>query len=298
MAVSLAPTAHMQFFDSAGNPLANGKVFTFQAGTSTPLATYTDSTGGTPNANPIILDAAGFANIWLTNNIAYKFQVQNSASVTQWTVDNILNTVSPGFSPQRQIFSNSGNFTIPVGVTSAKVTVVAGGGAGGGASAAAGQAAGGGSGGMGIRWLTGLTSGNTLTVAVGTGGVGAANAIGGNGVASSVSSGTQIITTITANPGQGGAAVGGNFGGPGGGIGTGGDVNWGGTQATHAPSIANVGSPGAPGPFGGGGAAGFQAAGTIALAPGGGGGAAGGNAGGNVAGGAGAAGVVIFEWVA
>ncbi len=59
------------------------------AGTTTPLATYTDSTGLTPNANPVILDANGEANVWMTDG-SYKFVLLDSLGVPQWTVDNVL----------------------------------------------------------------------------------------------------------------------------------------------------------------------------------------------------------------
>ena len=42
---SLSPNAKQQFFDANGNPLAGGKVYTYAAGTTTPIVTYTDSTG-------------------------------------------------------------------------------------------------------------------------------------------------------------------------------------------------------------------------------------------------------------
>jgi hypothetical protein len=89
MAVVLMPFTKAQFFDNAGNPLSGGKLFTFAAGTSTPIASFTDSTGATPNANPVILDSAGRADIWLTSGTAYKFVLQNSAGTQLWSEDNI-----------------------------------------------------------------------------------------------------------------------------------------------------------------------------------------------------------------
>jgi hypothetical protein len=85
----------MQFLDNSGLPLAAGRVTTYAAGTSTPLATYTDSTGGTPNTNPIILDSAGRGDIWLTQGTGYKFVVATTLSVVLYTVDNILIPVAP-----------------------------------------------------------------------------------------------------------------------------------------------------------------------------------------------------------
>lgn len=90
MTMSLSPNFRQRFFDSNGNPLAGGKLYTYQAGTSTPQATYTDSGGGTPNANPVVLDANGEADVWLDPSLSYKFLLKSSGDVDQWTVDNVI----------------------------------------------------------------------------------------------------------------------------------------------------------------------------------------------------------------
>lgn len=77
-------------WDSNGNPLASGKLYTYAAGTSTNRATYTDSTLGTSNANPVILDARGEADIWLDAALGkYKMVLKDSSDTTLWTVDNL-----------------------------------------------------------------------------------------------------------------------------------------------------------------------------------------------------------------
>jgi hypothetical protein len=55
MALNLSPLggAGWQFFDNNGVPLAGGLLYSYAAGTTTPLATYTTSSGVTPNTNPI-----------------------------------------------------------------------------------------------------------------------------------------------------------------------------------------------------------------------------------------------------
>lgn len=85
---SLTPTPKQQIFGSDGLPLVGGKIYTYAAGTTTPLATYTDSGAGTANTNPIILNSLGQANIWLST-ASYKFSVYTSADVLLYTVDNI-----------------------------------------------------------------------------------------------------------------------------------------------------------------------------------------------------------------
>jgi len=88
---SLSPTPKLQFFDLNGAPLSGGKLYTYAAGTTTPLASYTDSTGNTANTNPIILDSRGEANVWLSGAI-YKFALYSATNVLIWTVDNINGT--------------------------------------------------------------------------------------------------------------------------------------------------------------------------------------------------------------
>lgn len=91
--LSLLAGAGWQFFDSNGDPLSGGKLYTYAAGTTTPQATYTSSSGATPNANPIILNAAGrlsgSGEIWLTEGVNYKFVLTDSNDVLIGTYDNI-----------------------------------------------------------------------------------------------------------------------------------------------------------------------------------------------------------------
>jgi hypothetical protein len=85
----LTPSPKQQIFGTDGLPLVGGKIYTYAAGTSTPIATYVDSAAVTTNTNPIILDSYGQANIWLINTTGYKFVVKTSADVLLYTVDNI-----------------------------------------------------------------------------------------------------------------------------------------------------------------------------------------------------------------
>lgn len=87
---SLTPSPKMQFFTASGIPLVGGKLYTYAAGTTTPLATYTDSTGASANTNPVILDSRGEANVWLGVG-SYKMVLKDSVDTLIWTVDNILN---------------------------------------------------------------------------------------------------------------------------------------------------------------------------------------------------------------
>ncbi len=97
--LSLFAGAGAQFFDNNGNPLSGGKIYTYSAGTTTPLATYTTNSGATAHTNPIVLDAAGRVpsggEIWLTLGVGYKFVVKTSAEVLIATYDNIPSSAQP-----------------------------------------------------------------------------------------------------------------------------------------------------------------------------------------------------------
>ena len=84
---SLSPTPKLQFFGTDGLPLVGGKLYTYSAGTTTPLATYVDHTGTTTNTNPVILDSNGQANVWLPETTSYKYILKTPAEVTLYTVD-------------------------------------------------------------------------------------------------------------------------------------------------------------------------------------------------------------------
>jgi hypothetical protein len=96
MAVNLSPIGNgFQFFDNNGAPLNAGKIYTYQAGSSTPLATYTSSSGLTANANPIILGTSGRPpnDIWLSEGFFYKFILKDSSDVTIQTYDNLYGII-------------------------------------------------------------------------------------------------------------------------------------------------------------------------------------------------------------
>jgi hypothetical protein len=82
----LAPYVFWQELDNDGEPLAGGKVYTYAAGTTTDKVTYTDADETAQNTNPIILDSAGRANIWLDEG-TYKFVITDSNDVVIRTVD-------------------------------------------------------------------------------------------------------------------------------------------------------------------------------------------------------------------
>lgn len=78
-------------FDDNGDPLAGGLVYTYEAGTNTPKATYTDATMTTPNSNPVVLDANGSAQIWTSGYYKINLTDANGVQQDDWPVDNWTN---------------------------------------------------------------------------------------------------------------------------------------------------------------------------------------------------------------
>ena len=92
MSATLTPPPKLQFFTAGGIPLVGGHLYTYAAGTSTPLASYTSASGVTQNPTDIVLDSRGETpnGVWL-NGASYKFVLADAAAtpVVIWTVDNI-----------------------------------------------------------------------------------------------------------------------------------------------------------------------------------------------------------------
>lgn len=184
------------------------------------------------------------------------------------------------------VFTTSGTWTVPSGVTKAKVTVVGGGGGGSAGSSGSQTGGAGGGGGAAIKIFTGLSGGGTLTVTVGNGGAaGTGTAAGSSGTSSSIVG----PSTVSATGGAGGTGRA-NRGGAGG-IGSGGDLNIGGGGGGGGINFGSSGGGpnGGSSILGGGGNGGGNG-----RAYGGGGG--GGNAESPTAAGNGADGVVIIEY--
>ena len=89
--------AGAQFFDNNGNPLVGGKIYTYVAGTTTPIATYTTSAGTVANTNPIILDSGGRTTneIWQAIGTAVKYVLYTSTSTLIGTYDNVPSINDP-----------------------------------------------------------------------------------------------------------------------------------------------------------------------------------------------------------
>lgn len=78
-----------RFWKNDGTVNAGGKVWTYVAGTTTPVSTYTTSIGDVANTNPIILDSKGEAEIWTNGIIKVNVLESDDTQVTGWPVDNV-----------------------------------------------------------------------------------------------------------------------------------------------------------------------------------------------------------------
>ena len=127
MAVFLSPVGGVaaQFFTNTGAVLTGGKLYTYAAGTTTPLTSYTTNFGNVARTNPVVLDAAGRVpdggEIWITSAI-YKFVLKDSNDVLIATYDNISGVGVPINNPEN--FTGDGTtvaFTLSTSVANENV---------------------------------------------------------------------------------------------------------------------------------------------------------------------------------
>lgn len=93
---TLAPNARFTAWDNNGLIVAGAKLCTYSAGTTTPLATYSDAdlAVGHQNTNPVVTDSAGRAIVYLSQT-SYKFTLYSGGTAatcdgTQiWSQDNV-----------------------------------------------------------------------------------------------------------------------------------------------------------------------------------------------------------------
>jgi hypothetical protein len=116
--LSLFAGAGAQFLDNSGNVLTGGKIYTYNAGTTTPLATYTSNLGTAAHPNPIILDASGRipgGELWLSNGFGYKFVTKDANDVLIGTYDNIPSSAQPPIVNDASSISYEQGYTVTAG---------------------------------------------------------------------------------------------------------------------------------------------------------------------------------------
>lgn len=99
MTAALSPCPRQQFFDDDGVPLASGKVYTYVTGTTTPQSAYTTALGNVAHENPIELDAAGRATIFLGDGLVYRIVVTEAdgdPDSPMYTVDGVFSFTEAG----------------------------------------------------------------------------------------------------------------------------------------------------------------------------------------------------------
>lgn len=119
MAVNLSPVFNAVAQTTLqGLPLNAGLIYTYQAGSSTPLATYSDSAGTIANTNPITLGTDGRppSEIWLLSTYNYKFVLTDSLGAIIGTYDNVAG-LSSYYGPSSGVVT-SVTGTAPISVTS------------------------------------------------------------------------------------------------------------------------------------------------------------------------------------
>ena len=74
-------------FDLAGDPLTGGKVYVYEAGTTSRKESFSSAALSSANTWPVVLDANGEADIWLAG--PYKIVVTDADGVQQYSQDNL-----------------------------------------------------------------------------------------------------------------------------------------------------------------------------------------------------------------
>ncbi len=88
-------SAHVQFSDANGSPLAGGKLTFYEAGTANLQDTFlnADLAPGHENTNPVILDSAGCAVIYFSPTPAYDLVATDANDVPQGHISQV--SISP-----------------------------------------------------------------------------------------------------------------------------------------------------------------------------------------------------------
>lgn len=90
---TISPTPWFTGLDDDGTPLVGGLLYTYYAGTTTPLITYNDAGASVlhQNPNPVVLDSGGRATVFLTE-VTAKYILKRSDGSTVRSADNIAAT--------------------------------------------------------------------------------------------------------------------------------------------------------------------------------------------------------------
>ena len=126
-AADLFPFPKFTAIDSNGDPLSGGLLNTYEVGSTTRKDTFKTDAGTTANANPVVLDTLGQADVWLAG--CYRMVLTDSDILTQWTVDNVcsqtVGTISSAVDEQIAVYSGTTTITgaSPFVISSGKMGV-------------------------------------------------------------------------------------------------------------------------------------------------------------------------------
>jgi len=114
---SLSAVPKLQFVDQNGKPYSGGLLFTCVGGSTcpgTPQNSYSDAFG-TPNTNPVVLDAAGRATVFLDTSLTYKFVLETAQGVVIYTQDGVVAAAGGGATVGATILQQfTGAISIPL----------------------------------------------------------------------------------------------------------------------------------------------------------------------------------------
>ena len=82
------PSPVQQFVDADGVPYSGGLLYIYEAGTTDFASIFTDD-GGTESVNPVVLDSAGRATVYLQVGEVYRFVLHDESDLLVWTQDNV-----------------------------------------------------------------------------------------------------------------------------------------------------------------------------------------------------------------
>lgn len=94
MSLNLSPSPYLTVDNPDGSPSSGALIYTYAAGSSTPIVTYTDALGLFPNENPVEADASGRYVIYLNPGTGYKYVITAADGTPLWEQDNILGVPS------------------------------------------------------------------------------------------------------------------------------------------------------------------------------------------------------------
>ncbi len=86
---ALAPDARRREFSATGGISSGAKLYTYQAGSTTPLATYSDAALTIPNTNPVVADASGLFGAIRLLPQSYKFTCTDALDLPLWEEDDV-----------------------------------------------------------------------------------------------------------------------------------------------------------------------------------------------------------------